>query len=81
MLQKENLLQASLTLEIPDDGLDLEAMVAKLEENLLLKALKRTNNNRTEAARLLKISFRSIRYRLDKYNITSGSDDDPTDSP
>jgi two-component system response regulator PilR (NtrC family) len=78
MIQKENLLQAAVQLALPDDGLDLEAMVAKLEETLIQKALKRTHGNRTEAARLLGISFRSMRYRLDKYGITSPDDpDDP----
>jgi two-component system response regulator PilR (NtrC family) len=80
MLQQENLHQASLLLDIPADGIDLEAVVAKLEESLLRKALQRTGGNRTEAARLLKISFRSIRYRLAKYNLAAADDDAPADA-
>jgi DNA-binding NtrC family response regulator len=32
--------------------------------------LEKTNGNRTEAARLLRVSFRSMRYRLSKLGIT-----------
>jgi len=32
--------------------------------------LERTSGNRTEAARLLSVSFRSLRYRLSKLGIT-----------
>jgi len=56
-------------LEIPDEGIDLEAIVGELEQDLLLKALRRARGVRKEAARLLGITFRSIRYRLDKYGI------------
>ena len=55
--------------ELPDHGFDLEAMLAELETGILQKALLKTGGNRTEAAKLLGISFRSIRYKLDKYGI------------
>ena len=56
-------------LELPADGVDLEALVGDLERRLLLAALRRTRGVRKEAAKLLRISFRSMRYRLDKYDI------------
>ena len=59
-------------MEIPEEGCDLERMLANIEQELLFKALKRTGGVKTDAARLLGISFRSIRYKLDKYNITDG---------
>jgi two-component system response regulator PilR (NtrC family) len=31
---------------------------------MILEALKETNNNRTAAARLLGVTFRSLRYRM-----------------
>ena len=43
--------------------------MAQLETQLLKDALNRTGGNRTEAAKLLGISFRSIRYKLDKFGI------------
>ncbi len=56
-------------LDIPTEGLNLDAIVENLERNLIAKALKRTNGVRKDAARLLQISFRSMRYRLQKYGI------------
>ena len=68
-LQDEPFTRATEEIEIPEDGIDLESMVAKLEITLIQKALERTNGVRKEAAELLGISFRSMRYRLDKYGI------------
>lgn len=72
-LQDESFEQATKELEIPDEGVDLENMVAKLEMSLINKALERTGGVRKEAAKLLGISFRSLRYRLDKYGINPDS--------
>jgi two-component system response regulator PilR (NtrC family) len=55
---------------LPDDGLDLERHLEDYERTILIKALEKTNGNRTEAARLLRVSFRSMRYRLSKLGIT-----------
>ena len=59
--------------ELPIEGMDLEAALETYERSILKQALKRTNGVRTEAARVLGITFRSIRYKLDKYQI--GSED------
>lgn len=48
-------------------GLELESVVEEVERNLIAQAMERSGGNRTEAARLLGISFRSLRYRLKKY--------------
>ena len=71
-----NLLQWAGDLEIPEDGLDLDAIVESLERNLLTKALRRCGGIRKSAAKLLGISFRSMRYRLDKYDIDVDDVDD-----
>ena len=55
---------------VPDDGLDLERHLEDYERTILIKALEKTGGNRTEAARLLRVSFRSMRYRLSKLGIT-----------
>ena len=47
----------------------LDAEMDRLEKSMLLKALEKTGGNKTEAAKLLNISFRSIRYRLEKHGI------------
>jgi len=41
-----------------------------IEKNLLLGALDKARGIKTEAARLLNISFRSFRHRLKKYGIS-----------
>lgn len=68
-LQEQSFAQAAHDLEIPTDGLDLEAMVAQLERELITKALERTDGSKTKAAELLGITFRSLRYRIDKYGM------------
>jgi two-component system response regulator PilR (NtrC family) len=55
---------------LPQDGLDLERHLEEYERTILIKALEKTGGNRTEAARLLRVSFRSMRYRLSKLGIT-----------
>jgi two-component system, NtrC family, response regulator PilR len=55
---------------ISDEGLDLEHHLEDYERTILIKALEKTGGNRTEAARLLRVSFRSMRYRLSKLGIT-----------
>src|SRR5690554_569559 len=68
-LQEQSFARAAHDLEIPADGLDLEAMVAQLERELITKALERTDGAKTRAAELLGITFRSLRYRLKKYDM------------
>jgi two-component system response regulator PilR (NtrC family) len=65
-------------ISLPEEGLDLEKVVEDFERAILLKALERTDGNRTEAARLLGVTFRSLRYRLSKLGI-SGSESEPTE--
>lgn len=52
-----------------DGGFDLEAYLEGVERHYLEEALTRSGGNKTEAARLLGLSFRSFRYRLDKLDM------------
>jgi two-component system response regulator PilR (NtrC family) len=61
-------------LDLPADGCELDAVVAEVERRLMLQALERTNGVRTQAAKLLGITFRSLRYRLAKLGLDSGGD-------
>lgn len=65
--------EGPLAMNLPAEGIDLEKVVSDFERTLLLKALERTGGNRTEAARVLGVTFRSLRYRLSKLGI-SGSE-------
>ena len=60
----------------PDDGVDLERVVADYERELIDKALAHTNGVRKSAAKLLGISFRSLRYRLAKLGLAHDNDSD-----
>lgn len=51
--------------EIPPEGLSLE----EVEKGLVEKALKISNGNRSEAARLLKIPRHVLIYRLEKFGL------------
>jgi two-component system, NtrC family, response regulator AtoC len=57
---------------IPDEQLSikrtLSELVPRIEQELILRALKKTSNNRTRAAKLLEISHRSLLYKLKEYN-------------
>jgi two-component system, NtrC family, response regulator PilR len=66
--------QPGLPTDLPDDGLDLEALINGIEKDLLLKALERTKWVKKKAARLLRLNTRSFRYRLEKYAIKGGRD-------
>ncbi len=55
--------------EFLQEGVSLDEVVSEIERNFLIKALEMTGGNKTEAAKLLNISFRSLRYRLEKYGI------------
>jgi two-component system response regulator AtoC len=58
--------------QIPEQQLSIKQTLAELvprvEQELIQRALKQTNNNRTRAARLLEISHRSLLYKLKEYN-------------
>ena len=42
------------------------------ERNLIVRALDQTRWNRTKAAELLGMSFRQLRYRIQKYGLDEG---------
>ncbi len=53
----------------PTEGVDLERYVAEIERNLIQSALKHSGGVQTRAADLLKVSYRSFRHLLKKYEI------------
>jgi len=55
--------------EVDEDGVDLEKIMEEIEKDYLLKALTKSNGSKTDAAKLLNLSFRSFRHRLYKYGI------------
>lgn len=57
--------------DIPDEGINLEALLENAEKTLLYKALDKAGGVKTEAAKLLGLTFRSFRHRLQKYDPSS----------
>ncbi|MBU0691181.1 sigma 54-interacting transcriptional regulator [bacterium] len=64
--------ESSFSLDIPDERVSIKQTLAELipevEKELIRRALRETQNNRTRAARLLEISHRSLLYKLKEYN-------------
>ncbi|MBI3832508.1 MAG: sigma-54-dependent Fis family transcriptional regulator [Planctomycetes bacterium] len=54
---------------LPASGFDLERHLIEQERAYIIQALERTDWNLTEAAKLLGMTFRSIRYRVSKLGI------------
>ncbi len=55
--------------DIDEEGVDLEKIIEEIEKDYLLKALAKSNGSKTDAAKLLNLTFRSFRHRLYKYGI------------
>ena len=60
---------SSKEIDVPRGGIDFERIIEDLEKAYLLKALEQTNGVKTEAAKLLNLTFRSFRHKLKKYGI------------
>jgi two-component system response regulator PilR (NtrC family) len=61
---------------LPTDGADLNALLADYESGLLREALARCGGVKKRAASLLRISFRSFRYRLEKLGLDDADADE-----
>jgi two-component system, NtrC family, response regulator PilR len=55
--------------QFPDEGVDFEAVVAETEKRYVQAALEKAGGVRTQAAEMLKISYRSFRHYAKKYNL------------
>jgi len=66
--------QLPLPQEIPPGGVNLDGIIEDIEIRYLQKALEKAKGVKTDAARLLNLSFRSFRHRLAKYGLTARED-------
>ena len=57
------------TVELTPDGVNLDRILEDIEKDYLLKSLEAAGGVKTEAAKLLGISFRQLRHRLAKYGL------------
>jgi two-component system, NtrC family, response regulator PilR len=58
-----------VTFELPPEGISLQDHLEAIGKIFMLKALERTGGVQTQAAELLKMSFRSFRYYAKKYDL------------
>lgn len=71
---------SSHEIEVTEDGLDLDKVMGQIEKEILVKAIHAAGGVKKKAAKLLSITFRSMRYRVEKYNLGAiGEDDDLED--
>lgn len=52
--------------QLPDEGIDWD----KFERDILSQAMQKAQGNKTNAARLLKLSYKTFLYRLEKFNLS-----------
>jgi DNA-binding NtrC family response regulator len=50
---------------LPEEGISLD----EVEKNLIIQALKKTHNNKAQAAKLLNVSYDTLRYQVKKYGL------------
>jgi DNA-binding NtrC family response regulator len=56
---------AGALISIPDEGLSLE----EVEKSLIIQALERTGGNKTRAAKLLNVTYDTLRYQIKKFGL------------
>ncbi|MEZ0232523.1 MAG: sigma-54-dependent transcriptional regulator [Methylophilaceae bacterium] len=63
--------------EMPIDanGLALPDFLENIEKTAIINALEKTGHNKTAAAKLLGVSFRTLRYRLSKLGLSKDNDE------
>jgi two-component system response regulator PilR (NtrC family) len=67
----------SLT-SLPAVGMDLDSVLGEMERRLILQALEMSGGVRTNAAKLLHVTLRSLRYRMQKLEMeTDDSESEP----
>ncbi|HSI22129.1 MAG TPA: sigma-54 dependent transcriptional regulator [Methylophilaceae bacterium] len=54
---------------VPDGEVALPDYLESIERKIILDALEKTGNNKTAAAKLLGVSFRTLRYRLERLGL------------
>ncbi len=76
LTDKEEITPADLPSEITEyisglteEGINIDEIIGDIEKRYLLQALEMAGGVKTEAARLLNLSFRAFRHRLQKYGI------------
>jgi two-component system response regulator PilR (NtrC family) len=70
---------SSHEIQITEDGIELDKVIGHIEKELLIKAIHAAGGVKKRAAKLLGITFRSMRYRFEKYGLGNFDDDEDID--
>lgn len=70
---------SSHEIQITEEGIDLDKVMGQIEKELLIKAIHAAGGVKKRAAKLLGITFRSMRYRFEKYGLGTIDDEDDMD--
>ncbi len=62
-----------------EEGIDLQKVLDQIEKELLIKAIHAAGGTKKRAAKLLAITFRSMRYRVEKFSLGIPDDEGDTD--
>ncbi|MEZ0317798.1 MAG: helix-turn-helix domain-containing protein, partial [Methylophilaceae bacterium] len=65
----------SAAIALDANGLPLPEFLENIEKQAILVALEKTRQNKTAAAKLLGVSFRTLRYRLSKLGLSKDDDE------
>ena len=66
--------------DLPEEGCDLDQVVGEVERRLILQALERSGGVRTNAAKMLGLTLRILRYRMQKLKMYPEGEEEPTPS-
>jgi two-component system response regulator PilR (NtrC family) len=61
--------------DLGPNGINLDEVISEIERDYILKAMEAAYGSKQRAAKLLGISMRSLRYRLDKANLQDSADE------
>ena len=67
---------SSHEIEITEEGIDIDKVIGQIEKELLIKAIHASGGVKKRAAKLLSITFRSMRYRAEKYGLGTMDEED-----
>lgn len=67
-------------ISLPEAGCNLDEVMSEVERRLILEALERSGGVRTHAAKLLGVTLRSLRYRLQKLALEVEGDEPVSES-
>jgi two-component system, NtrC family, response regulator PilR len=57
---------------LPAVGMDIDSVLGEMERRLIMQALEMSGGVRTNAAKLLHVTLRSLRYRMQKLEMETG---------